>query len=149
VVPSRRADRAAPPSAVLALQRATHRTLALLAKTVAEAGLELTASEMNVLANLAERGDLTISELGSAAGSRPTTLTGVLDRLERRGDIIRAPHATDRRAVVIRLTPAGRATATSIRTAIAELESRALEGVASEQLAGFHAVVGRLAEEPG
>jgi len=116
---------------------------------VAGAGLELTASEMNVLANLAERGELTISELGSAAGSRPTTLTGVLDRLERRGDIVRAAHATDRRAVIVRLTPAGHATAANVRAAIAELESRALAGVTHEQLAGFHVVVRRLAEESG
>ena len=61
------------------LQRATHVTLQVLATELAELGL--TASEVNVLANLADGQARTVSELGAAAGVRPTTLTGVMVRL--------------------------------------------------------------------
>ena len=52
-----------------------------------------------------------MSELAAATGTRPTTLTSVLDRLERRGQISRGPAPGDRRAVLVELTavwPAGR-----------------------------------------
>ena len=75
-------------SALLALQRATHATLHALAAQLV--GLDLTASEINALANLAD-GRLTVSELAAATGTKPSTLTSVLDRLERRGQIRRGP----------------------------------------------------------
>jgi DNA-binding MarR family transcriptional regulator len=38
----------------------------------------------------------------------PNSITGRLDALERRGFVRRSPSATDRRRVVVELTPAGR-----------------------------------------
>ena len=96
-------------SALIALQRATHATLHVLAAELAD--LDLTVSEINVLANLADGRSRTVSELGAAVGARPTTLTSVLDRLERRGHITRGSRAGDRRSVLIEFTPSGRRTA--------------------------------------
>ena len=131
-------------SALLALQRATHATLQLLAAELVD--LDLTASEVNALANLADGRGRTVSELGAAAGSRPTTLTSVLDRLERRGHITRGTLAGDRRAVLIELTASGRATADTITQTLAALEDRALGELPREQVAGFHAVVKALTD---
>jgi DNA-binding MarR family transcriptional regulator len=114
---------------LVVLQRATHVTLQVLGTELAELGL--TASEVNVLANLADGRGRTVSELGAAAGVRPTTLTGVLDRLEQKGHIRRAPRPGDRRAVEISLTAAGVESASRVRRAFAELEERALEGIAA------------------
>ena len=111
-------------SPLLALQRATHATLQVLAAELVD--LDLTASEINALANLADGQGRTVSELGAAVGARPTTLTSVLDRLERRGHITRGTRPGDRRAVLIELTPSGRLTAATIRQAVADLERRAL-----------------------
>ena len=58
-------------SALLALQRATHATFQVLAAELAD--LDLTASEINARANLADGRGRTVSELGAAAGTRPTT----------------------------------------------------------------------------
>ncbi|MEV6977330.1 MarR family transcriptional regulator [Kitasatospora sp. NPDC093806] len=135
-----------PGSAILALQRATHVTLQVLAAELA--GLDLTPSETNALAILADGHSRTVSELGSAAGTRPTTLTSVLDRLERRGHITRGARPTDRRVVVIELTASGRVAAETIRRTLAGLESRALAHLPEEALAGFHTVLRALAEEP-
>ena len=60
----------------------------------------------------------------AATALRPSTLTGVLDRLERRELLVRVPNPADRRSIVVRLTPAGRAHATRVAEAFAELEAR-------------------------
>lgn len=109
------------------LQRATHVTLQMLGTELADLGL--TASELNVLANLADGRPRTVSEIGVAAGVRPTTLTGVLDRLSDKGLLARAARARDRRAVEISLTAAGARSAARVAEAFAALESRALDGV--------------------
>lgn len=111
---------------LLELQRATHATLHRL--TTDLAGLGLTPSELNALANLARApgGACTVSELGAAIGGRPTTLTGILDRLERRGLLARATHERDRRTVVVRLTTDGDRVAGEVLAAMAALQRRAL-----------------------
>jgi DNA-binding MarR family transcriptional regulator len=134
------------PSALLALQRATHATLQVLMAELVDFGL--TASEINALAILADGDGRTVSEIGAAAGTRPTTLTSVLDRLERRGHITRGTRPGDRRVVVIELTPSGRLVADTIRQTVVEVEARALDGLPAEALAAFHTVLRALAEVP-
>ncbi|WP_405690700.1 MarR family winged helix-turn-helix transcriptional regulator [Streptomyces sp. NBC_00057] len=133
-------------SALLALQRATHATLQVLAAELVD--LDLTASEINALANLADGRGRTVSELGAAVGTRPTTLTSVLDRLERRGHITRGASPGDRRAVLIELTSSGQLTATTIRQAITGLEHRALDGLPTDAIAGLRAALQALTQVP-
>jgi DNA-binding MarR family transcriptional regulator len=133
-----------PDSALLALQRATHATLHALSRELA--GLRLSASEINALANLAVGRARTVSELGVATGTRPSTLTSVLDRLEHGGHITRGARPGDRRAVLIELTAAGREAAGTIGQALAGLEHRALHGLPADALAGFHSVLHALTE---
>ena len=131
-------------SALLALQRATHATLQVLTAELVD--LDLTASEINALANLADGRGRTVSELGAAVGIRPTTLTSVLDRLERRGHISRGARPGDRRVVLIELTASGQAMAGTIREAIAALETRALATLPATALAGFRDALDALTE---
>jgi MarR family transcriptional regulator, organic hydroperoxide resistance regulator len=134
-------------SALLALQRATHATLQLLAAELVD--LDLTASEINALANLADGRGRTVSELGAAVGIRPTTLTSVLDRLERRGHITRGARPGDRRAVLIELTASGRQAASAIQQAITALEHRALAALPPAAIDGLRAGLEALTEVPG
>ena len=131
-------------SALLALQRATHATLQVLSAELVD--LDLTASEINALANLADGRGRTVSELGAAVGTRPTTLTSVLDRLERRGHITRGTRQGDRRAVLIALTPSGRLTAATIRQAITGLERRALGNLPADAIAALRTALQALTE---
>ncbi|HEU5355422.1 MAG TPA: MarR family transcriptional regulator [Actinocrinis sp.] len=132
-------------SALLALQRATHATLQLIAADLVD--LDLTASEINALANLADGESRTVSQLGAAVGAKPTTLTSVLDRLERRGHITRGVRAGDRRSVLIGLTDSGREAAAVITRSFADIEHRALGALPAEVVAGFHRVVSALTRE--
>lgn len=131
-------------SALLALQRATHATLQVLASELVD--LDLTASEINALANLADGRGRTVSELGAAVGTRPSTLTSVLDRLERRGHITRGARPGDRRAVLVELTDSGKVAAAKIRRAITDLERRALGSLSAEAVAGLRAALQAMTE---
>jgi len=127
---------------VLALHRTTHHTLHALSSALAD--LNLTAAEINALANLADRGALNVRELAAETGTRATTLTGVLDRLESRGYLTRELDAADRRSFRLPLTEAGRAAAERVRAAVADLEVDALTRLSATQIAGFHALIAAL-----
>jgi DNA-binding MarR family transcriptional regulator len=129
---------------LLALQRATHRTLQALGAALGELGLS--AAEINVLANLGERGTLNVRQLSAQTGTRASTLTGILDRLENRGYLSRELDPADRRSFRLPLTGAGRAAATQILAAMAELEHHTLAGLSADQVAGYHAVIAALEE---
>jgi MarR family transcriptional regulator, organic hydroperoxide resistance regulator len=131
-------------SVLLELQRATHATLHILTSRLSD--VDLTASEINALGNLADGVGRTVSELGTAIGTRPATLTGILDRLERRGLITRGPRPGDRRAVHIELTAEGERTAALVRRTLRDVEKRALIGLPADAIAGARAVLRALAE---
>jgi DNA-binding MarR family transcriptional regulator len=133
-----------PGSAILALHRATHATLHALIARLAD--LDLPAADINALANLAGGTSRTVGALAAATATRPSTLTSLLDRLTRRGYIVRETDPDDRRSFVVRLTPDGEAAAVRAAEAIAELERQALATVTPQQRAGFHAVIGALTE---
>ncbi len=131
-------------SVILELQRATHAVLHLLTTTLVD--LDLTASEINALGNLADGTGRTVSELGAAVGTRPATLTGILDRLERRGLITRGARPGDRRAVLIELTVQGEQTAALIHHTLGDLEKHALAGLSVDAVNGARAVLRALTE---
>lgn len=130
------------PGIVLALQRTTHHTLHALSSALAD--LHLSVGEINALANLADRGALNVRELSAETGTRATTLTGVLDRLENRGYLTRELDPTDRRSFRLPLTEAGQAVAGRVQAAVANLERDAATRLSETQIAGFHAVVAAL-----
>src|SRR6516164_10331645 len=126
------------PDPVLALQRATHRTLHALSAALAD--LNLSAAEINALANLGEGGTLSIRQLSERTGTRASTLTSLLDRLENRGYLARELDPADRRSFRLPLTKAGQGVAAQVLAAVAELERNALSRLDATQIAGYHAV---------
>jgi len=66
------------------------------------AHLDLNDVDLDCLDLIALRGPLSPSALARHAGLHPATVTGILDRLERGGWVVRGRDASDRRAVVVR-----------------------------------------------
>jgi DNA-binding MarR family transcriptional regulator len=99
------------------------------------ADLGLSPGEINALACFAGRDHVSVRELVTATAQRPSTLTGVLDRLERRGLIERGPNPADRRSVLVGLTPDGRRSAARVSVAFTALEERLPAGEVRRLLA--------------
>jgi DNA-binding MarR family transcriptional regulator len=64
--------------------------------------LEMKDADLECLDLIARHGPLSPSALAREAGQHPATLTGILDRLERGGWIVRDRDPADRRGVLIR-----------------------------------------------
>jgi DNA-binding MarR family transcriptional regulator len=69
--------------------------------------LGLTSAQFDVIATLGDTSGMPCAELSDKTLVTKGTLTGVLDRLEARGEIERVPSETDRRSIIVRLTPKG------------------------------------------
>ena len=63
--------------------------------------------QLAALAALERHGSMTPGELADHEKVQPPSMTRVIAVLEERGLVLRAPHATDRRQVVLTVTPEG------------------------------------------
>lgn len=97
-----------------------------------------------VLGLLRDNGPLTPTEIGERLIVTRATVTGLLDSLERRGYVRREPHATDRRSLVVELTPEGAATVQQVRTIIHGQETAWLEAFSDAELQTYIDVLHRI-----
>ena len=70
---------------------------------------DLSIAQMVVLGLLVRMGDLPVGELARAERVQPPSMTRTVNCLESDGYVVRRPHDTDGRQVVVSLTEAGRA----------------------------------------
>jgi len=124
------------------LEAAVHVVLERLGRELADLGL--THGEINALAHL-ER-ETSVAQLLRRTGQRASTLSGIVDRLERRGLIERTIHPTDRRSFVLRLTPAGETAAARVRRTFRAIEDDVRNRVPDRSVAGFRRVVDAFAD---
>ena len=129
-------------SLTAALEAAVHRVLDHLATELADLGLR--QAEINVLAALPPGVARPVGELVAATGQRPSTLTGVLDRMEGKRLVRRRVNAADRRSFTIALTRTGEAATTRVRDAFAALDARVRDDLPPDAIQGFHHVLDAL-----
>ena len=103
----------------------------------------LTQAEAFVLWHL-RLGPATMSDLHRAFGHRHSTLTSVVDRLERKALVTRENDARDRRTVVVSLTGGGKRAVRPIAAAFDGLEAEAVRGAGRAKVAAFREIVWRL-----
>ena len=127
---------------VAALEASVHRVLDHLASELADLGLR--QAEINALAQLRPGEPRPVGELAAATGQRPSTLTGVLDRLEAKGLARRRVNAADRRSFTIGLTPAGVAAAARVHQAFDALDAAVRDDLPPAAMDGFHHVLATL-----
>jgi DNA-binding MarR family transcriptional regulator len=70
----------------------------------------LSMGAMSVLGCLFRHGDLTVGELAAAERVQPPSMTRTVNALEEGGYVVRRPHETDGRQVVVVLADRGRQT---------------------------------------
>lgn len=131
-------------SVIAALEATVHLVLDHLAVELADLGLS--QGEVNALLQLDPGVPVTVAQLQAATGQRASTMTGVLDRLERGGLVERALNPEDRRSFTVVLTQPGVTVGRRIRKTFADLDTLAQRGVSGRSLDGYFEVLGRLAE---
>jgi DNA-binding MarR family transcriptional regulator len=93
--------------AIVGLLRALRRDLLRRSRSGFVRG-GLTAAQLGVISQLAARDSMTLTELSRELALGHSTLSGIVDRLEARGIVQRAPSAEDRRYTRISLTDEAR-----------------------------------------
>jgi DNA-binding MarR family transcriptional regulator len=109
-----------------ALAQTAFSVMAVLNKVGAEHDLSLT--QLRVLGILRDR-RLRITALADHLGLEKSTMTGLVDRAEKRGLLARAPSATDGRAVDVFITPQGEALAGPVYGRVVELLTPLIEAL--------------------
>ncbi len=94
------------------------------------ARVDLTMPQLKVLLILGERGSARVSWLAEQMAVSPPNITGILDRLERRGWISRSADRVDRRVVRVVLSEAGRDVIKALCIASADRSALRLRGLA-------------------
>lgn len=95
----------------------------------------LGSTEFGVLEVLYHKGELPVSEVQRRILVESSSTTYVVDKLVRRGLVLRRHSERDRRVVLVALTPAGRALIGRIFPAHAHAMRRAVQGLPARQQA--------------
>src|SRR6266446_1126997 len=90
-----------------------HRTLERVATRSIESS-EVGLSDFAVMEMLLHKGPQPVNEIGRRVELTSGAITTAVDRLESRGLVTREAHPSDRRARIVRLTPAGKEQAAKI-----------------------------------
>jgi DNA-binding MarR family transcriptional regulator len=91
--------------------------------------VDLTGPQLTVLKMLEGVGDLSLSELSERIRAQNSTVTGIIDRMEREGLVARARSTEDRRVVKIKLTEKGAKIARAIAVEPMEIFRGALDSL--------------------
>jgi len=94
--------------AVTSLMRTQQLVLGTLDELLRPYGLTFARYEALVLLTFSRQGSLPLGTMGSRLQVHPTSVTSIIDRLERDGLVHRRAHPEDRRAVLAEITPTGR-----------------------------------------
>ena len=94
--------------AVTSLMRVQQLVLAQLDEILRPHGLTFARYEALVLLVFSRNGALPLGKMGERLQVHPTSITSIIDRLEKAGLVVRRRHPEDGRAVLAEITPAGR-----------------------------------------
>lgn len=87
---------------------------------------DITAPQLITLLVVVEHGPLTIASISGEVHLSPSTLVGIIDRLEAKNYVVRERSAEDRRQVLISITEEGRAFAKQAPSPLQETLAEAL-----------------------
>jgi len=114
--------------AVIYLMTETRRITKELARRA-----NLTSPQLTVIKILEQIGDLSLSELSDKIRAQNSTVTGIIDRMEREGLALRVRSTEDRRVVRIRLTEKGLKLAQEIPVEPMVILRSAVEGLTAAE----------------
>ena len=110
------------------------------------AALGVTPTEGHILTYLRSYGPVAVGDLVRVFGFKQSTLTSMLDRLERDGLVRRETNPEDRRSFLLRVSDRGGDLARRLNRVLETLEAEVRARVGARDVKGFHAVMGAVEE---
>ena len=107
---------------------------------------DLTPSQFFVFSALCMGDGITVGEIGERVYLDSSTLTGIIDRMERSGYVERRPNPADRRSVLVYLTPKARELSPRILEFADELDATLRKPFSRQEMKDFESVLRALAE---
>ena len=106
---------------------------------------DLTGPQLTVLKVLEGVGDLSLSALSERIRAQNSTVTGIIDRMEREGLVVRTRSTEDRRVVHIQLTEKGARIAREIAVEPMEVFRSALESLSAGEMRDLLKILTKIA----
>lgn len=106
----------------------------------------ITGPQLWVLKTISLSGSPSLGDLGRKMYLRPSTITGLIDVLERKGDVVRLRDQEDRRVVKVKLTPKGKRLARRTPNPVQGKMIYGLRGLKKEELNLIYNSVQKLVE---
>jgi MarR family transcriptional regulator, organic hydroperoxide resistance regulator len=107
---------------------------------------DLTGPQLTVVKLLEQIGDLSLSSLSEKIRAQNSTVTGIIDRMEREGLVTRERSTEDRRVVYIRLTAKGHELAREIPVEPMEIFRNALESLSGQEMKDLMRIMTKVAK---
>lgn len=108
--------------------------------------LGITGPQVSALKILEAVGDLSLTELSERMSARNSTITGIVDRMERDGLVVRERSQNDRRVVLIRATEKGQKLARGLPAPAVEVFTSALQALPLADRKELRRILGELGE---
>jgi MarR family transcriptional regulator, organic hydroperoxide resistance regulator len=108
---------------------------------------DLTGPQLTVVKMLEQVGELSLSELSERIRAQNSTVTGIIDRMEREGLVVRERSREDRRVVYIRLTPKGKKLAEEMPIETWQIFRDALDSLTASEVKELVKILGKLARK--
>lgn len=112
-------------------------SVAIFVEELQAAGFDLTPVQYAALSTIQSNPSIDQATLAGLIAHDRTTISGVIDRLERRGLVARSVSAKDRRARVLELTPAGAATLSIARPVVRRAQDEMLRDLSPSERDAF------------
>lgn len=127
---------------VYKLLRAHRRASAIFSAELKD--FHLTSAQYFTMVRLFEEGELSQNHLGRVTAMDAVTIQGVVQRLQSQGIVERLPHASDRRRLMVRLTPSGRSAVKGLQAKVTKANAAILAPLASDERGMFLSLLKRL-----
>lgn len=124
------------------MSRAQHAVSEYTKKKFIEEKISISPAQMGILF-LLQKGNLRpMSELGKLLEIDNSTITGLVDRLEKSGFVERSADPTDRRKWLISITETGDGEINQAKIIVKEVNRKVQEGFSEDEINSFRKVLG-------
>ena len=116
------------------ISRSAHAVRRLVAKSLADRQSSVTPEEAMAVLLIGQFGDRTVSKLAEGLGRDRTTVTRLLDALEKKGYVLRESTPEDRRSTMVSLSEQGLAFEAIVAADNQTMVEQLVEGIDPEEL---------------